>query len=727
MGRSTSLWHPNLDGLRIGQDGAIPKPLSDAVRTAYDLIYALRDSLEKPQRPVRSGGGSDWISVVEFGAIDDWDPTTETGTDNTIAIQTAIDSLTRGQRLIFPVRDTGMYLITAPLIMPRGAAGLLAVTLEGAHDIHTQIVYVGTSVQPCVINMIGSDGITWLDLTVIAWSDNLTFMPKTILMLGRYPDDDGYGNHHFERAGFMGNCTVAVVYSIASEANGWRGCTLFSNNGKNTAGTANHIFYTSGEDDFGICVPAVTTGQSNLDLWFSHTQFVNFSSAVDSNDNDAVYEKCWAGAGDHVYRDCYFAPSHRGSILGWAFRFVADDVNPFSGSNYVVEANRIENTHGFARLEKGIGLGIITGLRFRNNTLGVSAGELIYAEDGTTISQSTWEHNFPVSFSASTPTSIDTCERLILIEDYDQSLTVRTIASRSYFHLSCATATLSLPVGSFNNVVILHDRITMNGPIQRPTVAGTLQVLAEDLGGVELLVRDASGTTTGKGIALVDFSNNVYFSIYGGTDAGFPGSVQTRDVLPLNNLTWKLGNPGLIFTEIWVRDLRLTGSTAHEVLLGQGGNIATTVPAATAGWVLTSNGAAVDPTMQPVGVASGLNHMEVVATSSALAFTTSYVDIPGATLTLNATGIWRITACGGLNLDPLDTTSNIQLVANGSAQTGLISDSSTGAFIESRSASRTWTYTATSGDVVKIQGKKNSGAGGSGVPNNWAMFAEQLS
>jgi hypothetical protein len=523
------------------------------------------------EQPTRDFKG-DNLSVKMFGAVDDWDATTETGTDNTDAIQAALDTLTTGQTLYFPAGGaggTGKYLITRPLIIPRGASGAKGVTLRGSGKLHAQLLFMGDAEYPCVINMIGCDSVTWKDIAVLAWSDDIAKMPKTVLMLGRYPDTDAYGHHNFSRVSFMGNVKNSVVYSIASEENSWHGCFLFANNGKGFAGRARHVYYTSYKDDLAICDPAITV-ESNLDIWFAHCHFLNF--APGHSDNDCVYEQMGAGCGDHVYRDCYLSPSARGETLGWCFRFVASPTEPYSGSNFVVEANRFENGEGMFRLEKGVGDGIITGLRFAKNTAGIQAGYLIYGEDDAVIAESTWESNFPPAPPGDVDISIDKCTRLWVREDYDCDFIVRTIATQSQFLLSSTQATISLGGASFNNLIVLHDKITMPGPIQGPVqVSGTLEVDATGLGGVTYLIKDASGTTTGKVIEFRTNAGTPYFAVYMGTDATFPGFVQTHDILPISNLTHDLGNPGLLWKKIWAQDLLLSGLTASGPLIGVSG------------------------------------------------------------------------------------------------------------------------------------------------------------
>lgn len=118
--------------------------------------------------------------------------------------------------------------------------------------------------------------------------------------------------------------------------------------------------------------------------------------------------------------------------------------------------------------------------------------------------------------------------------------------------------------------------------------------------------------------------------------------------------------------------------------------------------------------------------LNVIAGSSFLAFTTSYVDIPGATLTLNKTGTWLIIATCPMNCDSTEGFSSlVQLLAGGAAQTGVITVNPIGAStgINTPNPTRQWVYAGTDGDIVKLHGKKLGGAGVSGTANNVALTA----
>ncbi len=291
---------------------------------------------------------------------------------------------------------------------------------------------------------------------------------------------------------------------------------------------------------------------------------------------------------------------------------------------------------------------------------------------------------------------------------------VRTIASQCYFHLSSTQATLTLTIASFNNFILLHDTITLNGPLQGTVqIQGKLEIESAGLGGVSgLLITDASGTTTGKVVEFRKNDTTPYFSIYAGTDASFPGTVQTRDILPLSNLAWKLGNAGLIWLEHWLQDLILASSTAHGVLIGQGGAAVTSTTAGTAGEVLTSNGASADPTFQAAGSGT-INHLTANCNST-LTCTGSYADVSGATITLTETGSYLILATMQAGLDVSANQVFVQLVVNGVAQTGEIEATlATGSGTDSIgvSASRNWIYSNTGSNIAKLQGKKTGGGG----------------
>ncbi len=55
-------------------------------------------------------------------------------------------------------------------------------------------------------------------------------------------------------------------------------------------------------------------------------------------------------------------------------------------------------------------------------------------------------------------------------------------------------------------------------------------------------IRDYTGTTTSDAFEIQTNAGTVYFKVIGGTDAGAPGTVVTKDIVPFLNATYKLGN-----------------------------------------------------------------------------------------------------------------------------------------------------------------------------------------
>lgn len=91
--------------------------------------------------------------------------------------------------------------------------------------------------------------------------------------------------------------------------------------------------------------------------------------------------------------------------------------------------------------------------------------------------------------------------------------------------------------------------------------------------------------------------------------------------------------------------------------------------------------------------------------------TTSYVDVAGATVTLDRAGAWLILMVGQLSVASTDGFARVQIVVNGVAQTPEATVP-----ISSQSGVTVNTFalvSASNGHVAKLQAKKDSGSGGS--------------
>lgn len=112
-----------------------------------------------------------------------------------------------------------------------------------------------------------------------------------------------------------------------------------------------------------------------------------------------------------------------------------------------------------------------------------------------------------------------------------------------------------------------------------------------------------------------------------------------------------------------------------------------------------------------------------------LSLTTSYQDIAGATVTVNRSGTYKVTACFEFNITAGDTGAAIdgQLLVNGSAQTIFAVAQAPAGTIE-LSTFQQWVVTGVlSGQVLKLQAKKAAGSGTSSVIHfNTTIIAEWI-
>jgi len=97
--------------------------------------------------------------------------------------------------------------------------------------------------------------------------------------------------------------------------------------------------------------------------------------------------------------------------------------------------------------------------------------------------------------------------------------------------------------GSFSGIqgsTISDGNILLQpGPI---ATHSSVYVLSTRLDTPGFVVRDYTGTTTSNSFELQTNAGTTFFKVIGGTDAGAPGTVVTKDVVPFLDATYKLGN-----------------------------------------------------------------------------------------------------------------------------------------------------------------------------------------
>lgn len=151
------------------------------------------------------------ISGAPLNALDYGASPSATAAVNTAALQAAInDAIAAKQSLYIP---GGTYLTDATLIIsvPYNQGFNLFGSAEGTTRI--KAVHTGDA----VVSMIGSIFCTLSDLTL---EGDTTTYPKCGIILGRSSAASA-GWHTFNKIQIAGNYSVAGVYNVASESNGW--------------------------------------------------------------------------------------------------------------------------------------------------------------------------------------------------------------------------------------------------------------------------------------------------------------------------------------------------------------------------------------------------------------------------------------------------------------------------------------------------------------------------
>lgn len=216
-------------------------------------------SLTKTRNIMTSGA---MINVLDFGAVGDG------VTDDTVAIQTAIDNVVTGGTIYFPI---GKYKLTSTINVPTGTIILGASRGREAENAAT-LYAVHTGVA--VLSYKGSIHCKTSNINI---ETDATTYPKTGILLGRSTAASA-GHHNFEFIRMQGLFSEAVIYSIASEVNTWSDIYVWL-----LGGGAKHVLYTSISDDLSVDSLVTST---NINSTFISAYFI---SSVNDADSSVIY------------------------------------------------------------------------------------------------------------------------------------------------------------------------------------------------------------------------------------------------------------------------------------------------------------------------------------------------------------------------------------------------------------------------------------------------------
>lgn len=150
-----------------------------------------------------------WADVRAYGAKCDYDSITEQGTDDTIAIQAAINS----------VKTNG-----GVVLIPGWSKCLDTISLNDIQGVNIKLVGIGRKVSGIVgakanypvIEAVGTSGITLENFGILGDSTNT---PSVGLYLGRSTDNANSGHMEFNRLYFLGKFKYGEIYNVSSELN----------------------------------------------------------------------------------------------------------------------------------------------------------------------------------------------------------------------------------------------------------------------------------------------------------------------------------------------------------------------------------------------------------------------------------------------------------------------------------------------------------------------------
>ena len=232
------------------------------------------------------------VNVESYGAQSD------SYSDNSGPISQAMAAMHAGQTLYFPCTRPGAYNISSPINFAR----LSGMQIRGASKQGCGLVYVGSGAQSSIYSFVGASNIEVTDLSLNVFGTAQA--PQTVVLLGRTGPSAYSGSVAFNNVTIDGYASKALVYSIGSEQNTWMEPTMILR-----GGGASYVFYTSSVDDLGVAsLPTV----SNLSVWMQNFVLIDSSSASASG-HSLIYDVGYSSAaGNHTYRDGYFASGSSG-------------------------------------------------------------------------------------------------------------------------------------------------------------------------------------------------------------------------------------------------------------------------------------------------------------------------------------------------------------------------------------------------------------------------------
>jgi len=253
--------------------------INDATESAFDdLASIVTDDGTKGYHliyyPILAGetGVTDYEypvgDVRRYGAKGDYDRVADTGTDDTTAIQNAIDSvkLTKRGHVHAPA---GSYLLTSELQLFWG----LKLTGDSRGKFDEVVGYLGATTfygQHTGASVLSLKGASFVTLKDFAIETDPANHPKTGLLLGRNSANSA-GHHNIDLLRIQGTFSVAAIYSIASEVNTWGDLYVH-----NLGSGGKYCFYTSAADD--LSVDSLTTSTNLVSVATGNLYLINSST-----------------------------------------------------------------------------------------------------------------------------------------------------------------------------------------------------------------------------------------------------------------------------------------------------------------------------------------------------------------------------------------------------------------------------------------------------------------